>query len=145
MSVKRRHSNTSRGMGIFFAVALIATVGLLVAATPESGSARLVSIEQLPEEMAQMCAWNEPVPASFDGAPTQVASLQTENLFASMQRENAQPSLMASLLPLQQRGEARPSAINEVTRAPEFRALADTYPTYTSVAVNLDTDEVVLQ
>src|SRR5437667_2535236 len=113
MLVKPRHAKSrgSRGMGMFFAVALIATVGLLVAATPESGSARLVSVEQLPQEMAQMCAWNAPVPASFDGGPTQVASLQTENLFASMQQENGQPALVASLLPLQQRGPAIPSAI----------------------------------
>ena len=145
MSVKRRHAKTSRGLGALFIVALIATVGLLVAATPESGSARLVSVEQLPEEMAQMCAWNEPVPASFDGGPTQVASLQTQNLFAAMRQEGAHAPLMASLMPLQQRGQAMPAPINEVTRAPEFRTLADTYPTYTSVAVNLETDELFLQ
>ena len=121
MSVKRRHAKTSRELGALFIVALIATVGLLVAATPESGSARLVSVEQLPEEMSQTCAWNEPVPASFDGGPTQVASLQTENLFAAMRQEGAHAPLMASLMPLQQRGQAMPAPINATKQATEIR------------------------
>jgi 6-phosphogluconolactonase (cycloisomerase 2 family) len=110
------------------AMAGIAVVGFWTAAAP--GRSRLVSIQQLPAEetMAQMCASDEP-------AGVQVASLQ---------QERAPSFLMASLQGQAQRGGPLP-AINEVTRPPEFRTLADTFPTYTSVGVNLQTDEVFLQ
>jgi 6-phosphogluconolactonase (cycloisomerase 2 family) len=82
--------------------------------------------------MGMACAWDEPVGRNPSPSPTLVASLEPASLFAAFQ-------------PAQQRGQAMPPAINEVTRAPEFRTLADTYPTYTSVGVNLETDEVFLQ
>src|SRR5438045_895666 len=104
---KSRSKKMSRGLSVFVTAALIAIVGLLVTASPETGSSRLVSIEQLPQEMAQMCASPEPLASGFDGGTTQIASLQTENLFASM-------------MLLQQRGQQIPAAVNEVTRAPEF-------------------------
>src|SRR5439155_1499093 len=108
-------------------VIVTVTLGILVPSTPS----RLVSIQRLPEERGQMCAWEEPI-----------ASSQPENLFASIQREVGPSYAMAFL---QQRGRDPLPAINEVTRTPEFRTLADTYPTYTSVGINLATDEVVLQ
>ena len=102
-------------------------LSILVPSTPS----RLVSIQRLPEETGQMCGWEEPI-----------ASSQPENLFASIQREVGPSDAMAFL---QQRGRDPLPAINEVTRTPEFRTLADTYPTYTSVGINVATDEVVLQ
>src|SRR2546428_8826212 len=102
-------------------------LSILVPSTPS----RLVSIQRLPEETGQICGWEEPI-----------ASSQPENLFASIQREVGPSYAMAFL---QQRGRDPLPAINEVTRTPEFRTLADTYPTYTSVGINLATDEVVLQ
>jgi 6-phosphogluconolactonase (cycloisomerase 2 family) len=125
MSLKRK-----KGVGAIFVIAAIAT---LLAAAPEPGSSRLVSVRQLPEEMAQMCAWDEGG-ANAAAGPNQIASMEPQNLFAWMQFA-AVPQGRVQL----------PPAVNEVTREPQFRALADTYPTYTSVAVNLDTDEVLLQ
>src|SRR5262245_38428994 len=106
-----------------FLIAGVAVAGILAAA-PEPGSWRLVSVQQLPEEMAQMCAWDEGVSGSAPASPNQIASLEPQNLFASVQ-SIAEP----------QRGRNQlPPAVNEVKRDPQFRALADTYPTYTSVA-----------
>ncbi len=118
-----------------FLIAGLAAAGIL-AAVPEAGSSRLVSVQQLPEEMAQMCAWDESVSMNAPANPNQIASTEPQNLFASIQ--------FAAVPQPQGRGQL-PPAVNEVTREPQFRMLADTYPTYTSVAVNLDTDEVFLQ
>jgi DNA-binding beta-propeller fold protein YncE len=121
------------------AVAGIAVVGLWAAAAPESaswpgsGSSRLVSIQQVPEETALTCADSSPI-----------ASSQPENLLASLSQQAAAPLLMASLQGQGPRGSPL-SAINEITRPPELRMLGDTYPTYTSVGVNLQSDEVFLQ
>src|SRR5439155_20821334 len=109
-------------------IAGLAVAGILAVA-PEAGSSRLVSVQQLPEEMAQMCAWDEGVSMNGPANPNQIASTEPQNLFAAMQ----------FIATPQGRGPAMPPAVNEVTRAPEFRMLADTYPTYTSVAVNLQT------
>jgi hypothetical protein len=108
---------------------IVLTIFLLM--WPGMGSSRLVSIQQLPDDMGQMCAWEEPL-----------ASSQPENLFASIQQEIG-PSFVRAAL---QRQAADPlPVIHQVTRTPEFRTLADTYPTYTSIGVNLVTDEVFLQ
>ncbi len=138
MSVKRRSVKKRDGAMTVLAIAGIAAVGFLTAAAP--GPSRLVSIQQLPAEetMAQMCAPDEPVSVQLR------ASSEPENLLASLQQESAPSFLMASLQGQGQRGGPLP-AINEVTRTPEFRTLADTFPTYTSVGVNLQTDEVFLQ
>ena len=118
-----------------FLIAGLAIAGILAAA-PEASSSRLVSVQQLPEEMAQMCAWDEGVSMNAPVNPNQIASTEPQNLFASMQ---------FAAVPQPQGRAQLPPAVNEVTREPQFRTLADTYPTYTSVAVNLDTDEVFLQ
>jgi hypothetical protein len=148
MSVKRKAGNKRTGTAAILSLVGIAAVGMWAAAAPESiawqgtGSSRLVAIQDLPEEMGMMCAWDDPAAANPNSNPTLIASMQPENLFSSMQQETG-PSLV--LAAFQQRGQPIPPAINEVTRTPEFRALADTYPTYTSVGVNLETDEVFLQ
>ena len=118
-----------------FLIAGLAVAGILAAA-PEAGSSRLVSVQQLPQDMAQMCAWDEGVSMNAPANPNQIASTEPQNLFASMQ---------FAAVPQPQGRAQLPPAVNEVTREPQFRTLADTYPTYTSVAVNLDTDEVFLQ
>ncbi len=124
-----------RALAVFL-IAGLALAGIL-AATPEPGSSRLVSVEQLPEEMAQMCAWDEVASNNTPASQNQIASLEPQNLFTTIQ-SIAEPQP-------QQRRNQLPPAVNEVTREPQFRTLADTFPTYTSVAVNLESDEVFLQ
>jgi hypothetical protein len=139
MRVERR-----KGEWAILAVAMIA-MGVLAGAVPE-GSSRLVSIEYLPAEMGIACAWDQPA-----GNPNLAPRIQQQDLISGLPLRGVAPSLMASLLPgslfsaIQQGRAAPPRAINEVNRAPVFRTLADTYPVYTAVGVNLQTDEVFLQ
>jgi 6-phosphogluconolactonase (cycloisomerase 2 family) len=141
MRVKR-----TKGEYAILAVAVIAAVGILStagsewASVPVTGSARLVSVQEFPA--GEACAWEPP-------------AAREDNLFSILPPRIPAPSLMASLQPaallaaLQQRrgGRSTPAqtAINEITRPPIFRTIADTYPTYTAVGVNLQTDEVILQ
>lgn len=123
------------GMAIL-AVPLIAT-GILAAASESTAPARLVSVRQLPETCAwdqaslqletEMCAWEEHPPRS---ASSSIPSAQPGNLFAA----------------LQQRGSASPvlKALAEITRAP-LRTIRDTHPGYSAIAVDIRSDEVVLQ
>ena len=138
MRVKRR-----KGEWAILAIALIA-VGILAIAAPEE-SPRLVSNQQLPVGF-DMCAWNEP--AGVD--PQLIASLQQENLFSTL-RESSTPTLMAALqqqggdLPIteQQERETR-EARARGARTP-IRTIRDTAPAYSAVAVDVNSDEVILQ
>ena len=92
-----------------------------------------------------MCAWDETAGAS----PVQIASLQPENLLAGL------PGRAASFLMAPLQGGFggmdpydKPAPLEadlEIARNPDFRLLADTYPTYTSIGVDFGADEVVLQ
>src|SRR5437899_838534 len=92
-----------------FLIAGLAVAGILAEA-PEAGSSRLVSVQQLPEEMAQMCAWDEGVSMNGPANPNQIASTEPQNLFASIQ--------FAAVPQPQGRGQL-PPAVNEVTREPQ--------------------------
>ena len=119
------------------AAAVIALVVLWTVAPPESmpaaASSRLVSIREFP---SQLCEWDGEL---TERAPLQIASLKPQALFAALlvapRQETSDPWRMEPPL----------DAANVVTRPPDSRTLGDTYPTYTSVGVNLQTDEVVLQ
>jgi DNA-binding beta-propeller fold protein YncE len=125
-------------------VGLTVLAAAVLLATPFTGgvSARLVSVEQYPP--GATCEWGDN-PSGIP--PDLVASVFRERsqqpfVLAEMQRGLQQRNLAAAL----QRGGGRatPTAQVELTRAP-IRTLRDTYPTYTAVAVNLQTDEVYLQ
>jgi 6-phosphogluconolactonase (cycloisomerase 2 family) len=97
-----------------------------------------------------MCAW-EPdatgISSDLGIASDQMVSLAREQsrqtgLLAAFRQGLQQRSLLAAMQ--QGRRPAAIPALAELTRAP-VRTLQDTYPTYTAVAVNLLTDEVVLQ
>lgn len=141
--------NDKKAERALFFSAVIAVLGMVAAATPESiaartaETARLVSVKDVPA--GAMCAWDSPV-APLDAAPF----VARDTRFAeSMPGVSAGP--MMALLPgnllaaLQQARPALPAALNESKRSPAFRRIADTYPTYTAVGVNLQTDEVILQ
>ena len=115
-------------------------VSILAAAVPEPGLSRLVSVRQLPaqDSPGQACAWDEPSASNPDLGFAE--PVQPKNLFAALL-----PSAGASFLMAAQQRGAPLEAQNEITRTLDFRTLADTYPTYTSVGVNFETDELVLQ
>jgi 6-phosphogluconolactonase (cycloisomerase 2 family) len=131
--------NRAKIEAAIFAIAVIAIVGILTAASParESapiiGSARLVSVQEFPE--GAMCAWEAPAGGGYS-EQVSARSLMT-------------PLPPPVLLGAQQRGRGGrftlPQAINEISRPPVFRVIEDRYPIYTAVGVNLQTDEVVLQ
>ena len=115
----------------------------IVAFGPRAGAARLVAIQELPA----MCAWDPAFVgdtsggvASFQRVPPRFAmALQPPTLFAALQQ---------GLMPRQGgRGNNPPPApaLREITREASFRILGDTYPTFTAVAVNTQTNEVVVQ
>lgn len=125
-------------------VGLAILAGTLFVLRPFTGgvSARLVSVEELPE--GAMCDWGQN-PAGI--TPDLVASVYRQRsqqpfVAAELQRGLQQRNLFAAL----QRGGGRPipSARTELARSP-IRTLRDTYPTYTAVALNLQTNEVYLQ
>src|SRR5436190_2419777 len=100
---------------------------------PASESTRLVDVQEYP---STVCEWDfEP---AAGGSVGQIASLQPQTVFAALlaaPQETIDPYRRNDPL----------NAVNAITRPPDSRTLGDTYPTYTSVAVNLQTDEVVLQ
>ena len=122
--------------GIFAVVVLIAagTIWLSTAERPKlesafgsaSGSPRLVSVEELPG-YGDICALD---PASH--STSMIAALEENNLFALFQERSVYAAS-------QEGGQT-----GEVTRPP-VRAIKDTYPIYSSVAVDPLRDEVVLQ
>lgn len=144
------HTKRTKGELAILALAAIAIVGMLAAASPEWGSttvtssARLVSVQELP--VGETCTWESPasgysyMTGSGEEAPSLMASLQPAALFGALQQRRGGGGGGGG------RGRAiLPLAINEITRPPVFRTIADTYPTYTAVGVNLQTDEVILQ
>jgi hypothetical protein len=136
--------NDKSGRGIFAIAAAIA-VGIFCSSSvprleltasesvlgPATGYPQLMSIQQLPSE-GEMCAWDSP------GAnPYLMASLEQDpnaNLFAALQQEQ-RVSLSSP---------AAGDSTTEITR-PAARILRDTDPIFSSVAVDTQFDEVVLQ
>jgi 6-phosphogluconolactonase (cycloisomerase 2 family) len=138
MRVKRK-----KGEWAILAVAVIA-MGILTGPAPE-GSSRLVSIQQLPQYM-EMCAWNESIGAN----PNLSASSQQENLFSALQQEPSL-TLMAALqqgirdLPITEQQEREAAAARAAGARVPVRTIRDTAPTYSAIAFDVNSDEVVLQ
>ena len=107
--------------GIFCGYA-ITTQQLQTTSQPPIGSARLVSIEHLPD-YADFCARPEPVSA--------IATLHGEFESKSLFEPFKEKSVYAA-------------ETVEVNRAP-VRVIKDTYPIYSSIAVDPIRDEVVMQ
>ena len=130
-----RVGKSKRGSGIL-AVAVTAIGILFLSAverqeskiTSESalGSPRLVSIEELPD-LGDICV-SQPTTRSS----SMIAALQDNNLFSAFQEKRVYASS-------QEGGQT-----GDVTRLP-VRTIRDTYPIYSSVAVDPLRDEVVLQ
>jgi 6-phosphogluconolactonase (cycloisomerase 2 family) len=120
------------GMALAVGMFIWTTLPSETISMPSAASSRLVSVQEFP---SMVCEWDgEP-----EFSPLQIASLQPTSFFGA---------ILAG--PLQQTTspyEKRPplDSASVVTRPPDSRTLGDTYPTYTSVGVNLKTDEVILQ
>jgi DNA-binding beta-propeller fold protein YncE len=132
-----RGAEIKRRRGIAAATVLIATVTFSLwtlhrqtklesASGSPLGSPRLISIQELPD-FGEMCA---PEPPSH--SPSVVAALEQKSLFAVFNETRAYAAS-------QEGGETA-----DVTRPP-VRTIKDTYPIYSSVAVDPLRDEVVLQ
>src|SRR5205814_8827166 len=120
-------------------------IGIWLLAPAPEASPRLLSVQQLPDAVP-MCEWNE-----TGGAGSRlIASLGQENLFSAIQQDSS-PIMMAALqqgiadLPNteEQEKEAR-EARAKGDRTP-LRTVRDTAPTYSAVAVDVNSDEVILQ
>lgn len=143
------------------ALAVIATGRLIVAASPSStappsDTSRLVSIQHLPFE-AEMCAWipaggeasaqsgsvdavtpDEAVMAFQQGRPGAflIGSLGPPHLLTSLHQGN----LYAALRQLTSPGPGAGAR----TLTP-VRTIRDTHPTYSAIAVDINSDEIILQ
>ncbi|PYS15327.1 MAG: hypothetical protein DMG17_15010 [Acidobacteria bacterium] len=128
---------TKRNSVIFAALVLMAACTLLLALVGERsnlknpsgsplGSPRLVSVQEVPD-YGEICA---PEPPSRNAS--MIAALQEKNLFASFQETAVHAASPET-------GDTA-----EVTRPP-VRTIKDTYPIYSSIAVDPLRDEVVLQ
>jgi 6-phosphogluconolactonase (cycloisomerase 2 family) len=155
MRVKRH-----KGEWFILAIAVIA-MGILAGAEPES-SPRLVSVQQLPQNF-DLCTWENSTGAN----PNLIASLQQENLFSSLQSESS-ATLMAALqergqqpprgqaaapispynafdLPITERQERETAEMRAAGARVPLRTIKDTAPTYSAVAVDTNSGEVILQ
>src|SRR3989442_1681082 len=132
-----RAQKTKRNSVIFAALVLMAACTLLLALVGERsnlktpsgspvGSPRLVSVQEVPD-YGEVCAREPP-----SRNATMIAALQEKNLFASFQETAVHAASPET-------GDTA-----EVTRPP-VRTIKDTYPIYSSIAVDQLRDEVVLQ
>ena len=143
------------------ALAATVVVGAWVAATrePASGAAtaesRLVSVREFPA--LEACAWETPAMGLESTAllepvlPSEVASRlmapggATSFLMALVQAQGMTESDWEMAVPESLRRRGPLFEPEQHGRSVHVRTIADTYPTYTAVGVNLKTDEVFLQ
>lgn len=127
--------------------AIVATEGI---ASPATDNSRLVSVQQLPDNFNDPCSWDPS--SSFGPAGKQFSadSPAEQALFSDLQRDPF------AFLPaaVQGRGANVPRAEEEDREAAEARAhgarspvrtIRDTAPTYSAVAVDANSNEVILQ
>jgi hypothetical protein len=149
------------------AAALIAVV-IFAGASPE-GTSRLVSVQQLPQN-SDPCSWDESPAAS----PDAIATPQEEHLMSALQQDPS-ATLMAELqqgdAPQRGAGAAQrnagqqrfesggtsfvlPNTEEQLKKTSEMRAqgartpvrtIRDTAPVYSAVAVDVNSNEVILQ
>lgn len=110
-------------------------------------SARLVSVQALPD--GALCAWQPGapgVPSDSSMALLYRERAQQAGLVAALQQRLQQGLQQRNLFAAVQQGRASAvlDPLVEVARSP-VRTIQDPYPVYTAVAVNLQTDEVILQ
>src|SRR5712692_3294275 len=131
---------------VIAAVIAISAVVVAGVAAEAGGSSRLVSVQHLPESM-DMCAWNEST-----GADRNVASPKEKILFSALQMDPSSV-LMAELQqngvnfvpPQTERQEREAAELRAHGARTPLRTIRDTAPSYSAVAVDVNSDEVILQ
>jgi len=144
MRVKRRKFEW-----VALAVAVIA-VGIFAGAAPD-GTSRLVSVQQLPQN-SDACAWDESPSAN----PTVADSPQEQTLLAKLEAEpQATGQRGAGGVPGDQANEyfSFPHTEQQLKETADLRAkgarlplrtIRDTAPTYSSIAVDVNSNEVIM-
>ena len=122
----------NRGRAVILAGSVAVAIGIFCLSALErlespTGSARLISIRELPE-VGEMC-----LPGSYGTDSSLIPELQDNNLFAALR----ETSVYAAG---QDTGQA-----TEMIRRPPVRYLRDLDPTYSYVAVDTRRNEVFLQ
>ena len=121
----------------------VVVVGILLAGAGPQAAPRLVSVQHIPENLL-WCDESTGTNSKF------IASLPQETL-SSVLRQHSDPILMAAL---QQQITDLPNTAQQERDAAEARAkgarvpvrtIRDTAPTYSAVAVDVNSDEVILQ
>jgi len=145
-----------KALGVVTAVAgmaIISTGTLLIAAGPAAGPSRLVSIQHFPD--GDMCAMPvehaeagmaaedavaDPLAAFQRGRPGAflMAALGPPNLLTSLHQGN----LYAAMRQLTAASQAAGAGDRTLTA---LRTVRDTHPTYSAVAVDVNSNEVILQ
>jgi hypothetical protein len=114
----------------------VITLGILAAADsalgPRTDSARLVSTRQSP--VADVCAWGEDPAGADSNEPDSLPVPTPSWLMASLLPGN----LLAALV------RPTPEAMADTALVP-VRTIRDTHPTYSAIAVDVRTNEVILQ
>ena len=132
----------------------VATEGTASSATDNS---RLVSVQQLPDNFNDPCSWEPSTSSDLPGAQVSADSPEEQALYAGLRRD-AYPVLGAAVQGragnVQRRASSVVRAEEEDREAAEMRAngarspvrtIRDTAPTYSAVAVDTNTNEVILQ
>ncbi len=129
-------------------LAVVGVAGLWAWVASESAfgqatdSSRLVAVRQLPA--LDPCAWDPPAGAYSNLS----ASLQPTQQLAALRPPSAS-SVIASIeqraAGMRPRRSREPLVAHREGDATRLRTIADTYPTYTAVGINLQTNEVILQ
>ena len=147
----------SRILVALLAAAVIAMGSAVIASQPASeqpaSSPRLVSIQHFPEADGDMCAW----PQETIAAGAEIYRSVQDEVYAALQKGRPGAFLMASLeqgnladalqrgnlfAALQQGRSASPAPVRTLT---PLRTIRDTHPTYSAIAVDVNSDEVILQ
>lgn len=149
------------------AMTVIATGGLVLAASPPAGASptdtsRLVSIQHLPLPEPDMCAWVSPLAfdAEFSPPAGGDVSSDAEDPLAAFRKGRPGAFLMASLGPpdlltslhqgnlyaaLRQLTSASPAPRAAERTLTALRTVRDTHPTYSAIAVDVNSNEIILQ
>ena len=121
-------------------------------ASSATDHSRLVSVQQLPDNFNDPCSWEPSSSSDLSGAQMSADSPEERALFTGLQRD-PYPVLSAAAQRAQ-RPSAIPHAEEEEREAAEARArgarspvrtIRDTAPTYSAVAVDTSSNEVILQ
>jgi len=118
--------------GVAAAIALGSIVAVQTANPTVANSSRLVSVQHY-EVVGdgEVCTW-ETAAADREPLPGWVDSLRQGNVFAALQRGGRR-----------REDEGPPAPVNKSISA--VRTVRDTRPTYSAIALDLNTDEVILQ